>query len=405
MKHALVFASLLAAGGLNATVAPAPPPALPTRIQFVFTSDAHYGITRAAFRGCAGAPARTVNQALVTRINRLATTTFPRDGGLGSGAAVGAVDFIVEGGDVANRSEVTPDGPVQSASDSWAQFVEDYFGGLKLRDSQGRGAPLYVVPGNHEASNAIGFYRAMSPVTDARALIGIFNRMLMPAEPKTTATFNYATDRVQWSRDAGGVHFMFLSIWPDSAARTWMARDLGRLNPSTPVIVFTHDQPDAEAKHFRNPNPPFDINPTDKFENLLSDQLADGATTAAESTVEQAALEHFLARHPNVTAYFHGNSNWNQFYDWTGPRHSIALHTFRVDSPMKGAVSGQDERRLSYQIATIDPASRTMTVREVLWNAQPDSPSAPLAWGGSTTVALAPRLPSSRVPPASGGIE
>jgi hypothetical protein len=29
--------------------------------------------------------------------------------------------------------------------------------------------------------------------------------------------------------------------------------------------------------------------------------------------------------------------NFNQFYDWTAPDHSVVLHTFRIYSPMKGA--------------------------------------------------------------------
>jgi hypothetical protein len=129
----------------------------------------------------------------------------------------------------------------------------------------------------------------------------------------------------------------------------------------------------------------------DAFENLLSDQFADGTNINLVRVVEQRALEGFLKKHPNVTAYFHGNSNWNQFYDWTGPTHTVALHTFRVDSPMKGAISSQDETKLSFQVATIDTESRTMTVRECLWNADPQHSSAAVRWGSSTTVALSPR--------------
>ena len=99
-----------------------------------------------------------------------------------------------------------------------------------------------------------------------------------------------------------------------------------------------------------------------------------------------AEWEAFLGRHPNITAYFHGNSNWNEFYDWTGPNASAMLHTFRVDSPMKGHFSATDETKLSFQIATIDTAARTLTVREVLWNAEPQRPNSPVSWGGSTTV-------------------
>jgi hypothetical protein len=172
-------------------------------------------------------------------------------------------------------------------------------------------------------------------------------------------------------------------------------RDLARTSPSTPAIVFAHDQPESEAKHFTNPNGTHDINGIDKFENMLADVLADGTSVDASTEVEQRALQSFIAHHPNVTAYFHGNSNWNEFYDWTGPGHGVVLHTFRVDSPMKGAISSRDETKLSFQVATIDTESRRMTVRECLWNAYPARPSAPVAWGASTTVVL---YPHPRVP-------
>ena len=98
---------------------------------------------------------------------------------------------------------------------------------------------------------------------------------------------------------------------------------------------------------------------------------------AQPSLIEQAALEAFLVRHPNVTAYFHGNSNWQQFYDWNGPGRTARLHVFRVDSPMKGAVSSHDETKLSFDLVTVDVARRTMTVRECLWNAHPGAPDTP----------------------------
>jgi hypothetical protein len=157
---------------------------------------------------------------------------------------------------------------------------------------------------------------------------------------------------------------------------------------STPVVLFAHDQPDSEARHFRNPNGAHDINSVDGFENLLADELADGTRSDMPAVVEQRAFEAFARRHPNLVAYFHGNSNWNQFYDWTGPDHTAALHVFRVDSPMKGAVSAADETRLSFQMAIIDPAAGRMTVRECLWNASPAAASATVTWGAKTTVSL-----------------
>ncbi len=154
------------------------------------------------------------------------------------------------------------------------------------------------------------------------------------------------------------------------------------------MVIFTHDQPDVQSKHFINPNGAHDVNAVDQFENLLADRFADGTTIDSPSLLEQAEFEAFLRRHPNVTGYFHGNSNWSQFYDWNGPGRSVRLHTFRVDSPMKGAVSSIDERKLSFDVATIDPATRTMTVRECLWNADPADPEGRPSWGETATITL-----------------
>jgi hypothetical protein len=170
-----------------------------------------------------------------------------------------------------------------------------------------------------------------------------------------------------------------------------MEHDLSSVSRSTPVVIFTHDPPEAEGKHFINPNGAHDINATDQFENLLADRFADGRRIDVPTTVEQGQFEAFLTQHPNVTAYFHGNSNWHQSYEWNGPKRSVRLHVFRVDSPMKGALSSVDETKLSFEVATLDPASRSLTVRECLWNADPAHPQAGVVWGDSVTVALDPR--------------
>jgi hypothetical protein len=381
VRTALVLTVLVGAGAAALTVQHT------TQIQFVFTSDAHYGLTRPAFRGGSNVSAHIVNAAMVARINALPGATFPSDNGLKAGQTVGPLDFVAEGGDIANREE-TPEGDrIQRAATSWAQFRTDYIDGLTLADRSGQRAPVYTVPGNHDASNAIGFYKPMTPPIDKTAMIEIYNRMMAPATPKSTATYDYARDKVLVSHDLGGIHFVYLTIWPDTVSRAWMDADLSRVLPSTPVIIFTHDQPDAESKHFTNPNGKHDINPIDKFENLLSDRLADGSTVDAPDTIEQRAFEGFVKRHANLVAYFHGNSNWNEFYDWTGPGHTIVLHTFRVDSPMKGASSATDETMLSFHVVTIDTAVGRMTVRECLWDADPRR----LVWGASRTIVLVPR--------------
>jgi predicted MPP superfamily phosphohydrolase len=360
----------------------------PKIVQFVFTSDAHYGITRPAFRGGVNVDAKAVNAAMIEKINTLSGLTLARDGGVNAGRTIGPVDFVVVGGDVANRSEFLAAGPIQSAAASWAQFKTDYLEGLTLVDRLGARIPVYVVPGNHDLSNAVGFYKPMRPLTDNTMLVGIYNLMMKPAIGKTNATYEYPRDRVLTSRDVGGLHFVFLTLWPDSVNRAWLDRDLKRVSATTPVIVFSHDQPEGESKHFMNPNGAHDINAADRFEDLLSDRLQDGSTPETEDLMEQETWEDFARRHSNIKAYFHGNSNWNEFYDWEGPHHSLHLHAFRVDSPMKGRISSVDETRLSFQLATIDTASGRMTVRECFWNADPTSPSGPVAWGALVTVQL-----------------
>ena len=57
------------------------------------------------------------------------------------------------------------------------------------------------------------------------------------------------------------------------------------VDASTPIILFTHDQPDVEAKHFINPNGAHDINADDQFENLLADQFIDGPSVDTLSTL------------------------------------------------------------------------------------------------------------------------
>ncbi len=375
-------------------------PAARHHLQFVVTSDAHYGITRPTFRGRQRVDAHIVNAALVAALNTVPGLQFPLDGGLGAGRPVGAMDFVVETGDVTNRQENNGGQTIQNAAASWAQFVTDYLEGLRLTGPTGERVPLFIVPGNHEASNAIGFYRTMSPATDVTPLVEIFNRMMAPPKPRTIATFDYQADRVFFTRDFAGIHFVFLHVWPDSAMRARLERDLQSVDRSTPVILFAHDQPDVEAKHFINPNGAHDVNATDRFENLLADELADGTSIDAPTTIEQGQFETFLAQHPNITAYFHGNSNWHHAYEWNGPHNSVRLHVFRVDSPMKGEVSSLDETKLSFEVVTIDPAQRTMTVRECLWNTNPAAPATPVAWGDAVTVTLEPRPGSASAPPA-----
>ena len=353
-------------------------------LQFVFTSDAHYGIVRPSFRGQHDVTGHEVNSAMLLKINTLPSAVFPEDDGVSAGKMTGAIDFIVEGGDIANRMEI----PIQSAARSWQQFEDDYLHKITLTDHSGNPTELMIVPGNHDISNAIGHYKAMDPKTDATAMANIYNLMIKPRHLLTKENYNYNTDKINYSRNIGGIHFMFITLWPDSAERIWMKKDLRKIRKKKPVFIFSHDQPECEAKHFSNPNP-VSFNATDKFENLLSEHYKE-ATKATEdggkTVLEQKGWVNFIEKHPNIKAYFHGNSNYNQFYEYTGPNNEVTLNTFRVDSPMKGKYSSKDETRLSFQVVTIDTQQRRFTVRECLWNAEPGNPSASIKWGESKTI-------------------
>jgi hypothetical protein len=64
-------------------------------LQFVFTSDLHYGITRAHFRGADSVPSTVVNRAMIAAINHLPADRLPNDGGAGEGQKIGHLDGIL----------------------------------------------------------------------------------------------------------------------------------------------------------------------------------------------------------------------------------------------------------------------------------------------------------------------
>ena len=353
------------------------------QIQFVYTSDAHYGITRARFQKAANVSATVVNGAMIAKMNNLTQLTFPNDGGVRSGYKVDSVDFVVMTGDIANRSETTII-PTLSASTCWSQFANDYINGTTLKDKTGSNSKLYLLPGNHDVSNAIGFYKTMSPLKDSATMVNIYN-MMMPS-PRAAGNYNYANEKIHYSKNIGGIHMMFVCMWPDSTERVWMANDLATVSSTTPVFIFTHDQPLVESKHLSNPNSPYTINSTNKFENLLLEKFKDGTAITAPSTIEQNGFASFVQAHPNIVAYFHGNDNQNNYYKYYGPNNNIAIDIIQVDSPMKGNISATDETKLSFQLITIDTLLKVMTVRECLYNTDTNNVYSPIIFGSSKTI-------------------
>lgn len=354
-------------------------------INMVFTSDAHYGISRKQFRGDTNVASFHVNAALISQINNIPNLTLPMDSGVNAGENTGAIDFLVEGGDIANRMEI----PNQSAAASWSQFEADYMHSLNLQGHDGKPAKLLIIPGNHDITNAIGFYKPMKPLIDPTSMVKIYNLMLLPKVPMTNDAYHYDTDKINYSRNIKGIHMMFITLWPDSAERIWMKKDLDTVAKTTPVIIFTHDEPTSEAKHFTNPLTPHNMTSKNKFENLTAEQYKEGYIAEAGKTdIEQRGWVKFLKAHANIKAYFHGNTNWNEYYVYKGPDKDVNLNVFRVDSPMKGEISAKDETKLSFQLISIDPQTQTLTVRECLWNTEPLNKDQKIVFGENKTMSL-----------------
>ncbi|KAI9431062.1 Ser/Thr phosphatase family protein [Russula earlei] len=351
-------------------------------LQFILTSDVHYGITRPHFRGADSVSAVIVNEAMITAMNRLPQLALPDDGGIGAGKKINAIDGLMITGDIANRQEVG----IQNAADSWQQFEADYLQKLTIKNANLQPTPLLICAGNHDVADALGYWKFDKPV-DASSLAGMYNRMLLPVNPVTAANYNYATNKVHYSKNIGGIHLLFINLWPDSLEQQWIKQDLKSIKPGTPVLLFTHSMPDVEARFFTNPNGEHTINGTDRFENLLPEVFRDGTNVKDTALYEERGLAAFLKQHPEIKAYFHGHNNWNEYYEWEGPDNTLSLPCFRVDSPMKGRLSAKDEKQLSFQLISIDTHTKTMTVRECRWNTVPGDPSI-IVWGDNMTMAL-----------------
>ena len=331
-------------------------------IHFIFTSDVHFGLTKQEFRGKQQVPAIDINKAMIRAMNQISANQ----------KHVGGIDALIITGDIANRME----NGVQTATKSWNQFKEVFIDSNHMQKSNGTKSDLFVVPGNHDMSNAIGFHRSMEPKKDPASMLGIYNLMF----PKNQVSkFDSSLTRIHYSRDIKGVHFIFLSLYPDSAERVWMEKDLKNIPLTTPVFLFAHSIPDVEPRFFENPNGIHDINEEDKFENLVPERYKDGRDVKGETTIEQNEFVEFIKKHSNIKIYFHGHENWTEYYQYTGPDKNINLTCIRTDSPMKGRISLKDEKKLAFELVSININTGLLTVKEVLWNANQNSKE--VKWG------------------------
>ena len=222
-------------------------------LRFVYCSDLHYGLER-EFRG-GRATSSEVNRAMLEAFPMLEEALLPKDGGVLAGEAFGEADFVVCTGDIANRMQ---DG-VQTAAKSWAEFERDWLGALDV--------PLYLVPGNHDISNAIGYPKGLEPGLDATAAAEIYNRAMEPDTLRTAATFDYSRDKVHYVVDCGGLRLAFVGMWLDAGMRAWFDREVAA-DSLTPVFVFTHE-PIFTGVSVRIEKTPADAGVLDEVDGLL----------------------------------------------------------------------------------------------------------------------------------------
>ena len=338
-------------------------------LNFIFTSDVHFGLTKEEFRGKQKVPAIEINKAMVQAMNQISANQNDFEG----------IDALIITGDIANRME----NGVQSATKSWNEFKEVFIDSNHMQKANGTKSDLLVVPGNHDMSNAIGFHRPMEPKKDAASMLGIYNLMF---QNNQVSKFDSSLTRIHYSRDIKGVHFIFLSLYPDSAERVWMEKDLAKIPISTPVFLFAHSIPDVEPRFFENPNGIHDINEEDKFENLVPERYKDGRDVKGVTTIEQKEFVEFIKKHSNIKIYFHGHENWTEYYTYSGPEKNIHLTCIRTDSPMKGRISLKDEKKLAFELVSINTNTGMLTVKEVLWNAYLNSNET--GWGQVGTYQL-----------------
>ena len=343
-------------------------------IQFIFTSDVHFGLVKDKFQGKTNVTAFDVNLAMVRVMNQLKNKKLPNDNGVNANYQMEGIDALVITGDIANRMEYG----VQTATKSWAEFKTVFIDSLHMLNAKNIKSKLWLMPGNHDMSNAIGFHRPMIPKKDPASMLGIYNLMI-PNKP--IKQFDSSLCRIHYSRDLNGVHFIFLSLYPDSAERVWMEQDLKKVAPSSPVFLFAHSIPDVEPRFFENPNGDHDINEEDKFENLVPERYKDGKDVKGETTIEQNALVAFLKNHKNIKVYFHGHENFTEYYTYQGPNKDFNLACIRTDSPMKGRLSAKDETKLAFELVTINTKSGKLTVREILWNDLANGNPNAFKWG------------------------
>jgi cytolysin (calcineurin-like family phosphatase) len=235
----------------------------PPTITFFVASDSHFGA-----RGM-----EEVNRRLVEQMNGLPGTAYPPE----VGGLVETPRGVLFTGDTTDNGHL----------EEFATFERFY--GLTGREGLLR-YPVFETIGNHDLNQN-------SPVKERVR--------------QRHGSINYAWD---W----GDLRLICLDMYPDAGTVSWLARELDRLGPSRPVILFFHYS----------------------IEGHYSDSWEDEEKDAFAKAIEGH----------NVLAIFHGHEHGAGHYMWRGhpvfrpgaPRHSS--HAFLVVrvGPTEMAVAAWD---------------------------------------------------------------
>lgn len=153
-------------------------------VQFLFTSDLHFGLVKEKFQAKQQVSAYDVNLAMVKVMNQFKN-----------------IDALIITGDIANRME----GGVQTATKSWSEFEKVFIDSLHLKNRYNQKSKLWVIPGNHDMSNAIGFHRPMYPKKDPASMLGIHNLMF---PQKKAIIFDSSLCRIHYSKDINVLEYL-----------------------------------------------------------------------------------------------------------------------------------------------------------------------------------------------------
>ncbi len=239
----LVPALILLNAALPAT------PAAPPEVTFFVASDSHFGARRMS----------ELNRELVAQMNALPGTDYPPE----IGGQVDTPRGVLFTGDTTDNGHL----------EEFAEFEAVY--GRTGGDGLLR-FPVFEAIGNHDVNQT------------------------SPIKERVVARHG----GINYSWDWDGLHLACLDMYPDARTLEWLRRDLQRLKPESPVILFFHYSLDGPYSDF------WEEEEKDAFERAIAGR--------------------------NIVALFHGHEHRVGNYLWRGhnvfrpgaPRHSS--HFFLV---------------------------------------------------------------------------